>query len=152
MQSITFWTFKLTIEIENTKSRNILKQEIFSCQRLSTSFDRHSTFINNLIRFRMCKMCFEFFGGKVCVSRNGNAIYIYKSMMARFELIHLNGLFDMERKRQSWNRDVCTKPFQIHGRNNLAQSPHAGKNVYDNQKRFHCDIQLNCWIKSHFPL
>ena len=72
--------------------------------------------------------------------------------MAGFELIHLNGLFDMERKRQSWNRDMCTKPFQIHGRNNLAQSPHAGKNVYDNQKKFHCDIQLNCWMKIHFSL
>ena len=59
-----------------------------------------------------------------------------------FELNHLND-FDMAgsgcvlKKVYNMKNIVCMKkPFQIHGRNNLAKSPHAGKNIYNNQKRF----------------
>ena len=57
----------------------------------------------------------------------------------------------LEKGVQHEKHFVCMKkPFQIHGRNNLAQSPHAGKNIYNNQKRFlspSAIYSFQSWVK-----
>lgn len=91
------------------------------------------------------------------VSFLGNTIFrgiaqhtIYVRVMVGFKLIHLKwfryGGGGLERE---WN--VCMKPFQIHSRNNLAQSPHAGKNIYDNQKVFPLQYSIKSRMKIRFP-
>ena len=108
----------------------------------SSTSDRHSMFINNLIRcFSFEERFFVVWWQNIRWRREtGGGIRINSFKWFRY------GGYILKRSEI----DVCMKPFQIDGRNNLAQSPHAGKNIYDNQKV--STLQYSFWSQEeiHF--
>ena len=109
----------------------------------SSTSDRHSMFINNLIRcFSSEERFFVVWWQNIRWRRRetGGGIRINSFKWFRY------GGYILKRSEI----DVCMKPFQIDGRNNLAQSPHAGKNIYDNQKV--STLQYSFWSQEeiHF--